>query len=143
MKAKKNQEKNQEMSYFEIMKNGVAELDKKANEYLSDKEFISNDEILERLWKYCLELFYANGGEKDQSGILDFENLNWENLPWWARSALDGHLPYSSIPENGSLNFSLGFSSASFDAHLRNLFEIAEGRENKELDFPFLFKIKG
>ena len=140
--VKNNHSENNELNYFQLMQKGVEELDKKADKYLSDKEFIPNDEILNRIWKYCLELFFANGGKEDELGFLIFENLNWENLPWWVADGLDGHLPYCSVPINGSLNFSLGFSSSSFDAHLRNLLEIAEGREKNELDFPYLFTIK-
>lgn len=39
-----------------------------------------------------------------------------------------------------SLGFALGYSPAAQDARLRNILEIAEGRETVELDFPIVFK---
>jgi hypothetical protein len=57
-------------------------------------------------------------------------------LEWVNEQIEDGGMPYAVMPRNGSLHFVIGFSVVSRDAHLRNVMEIAEGRETDELDFP-------
>lgn len=123
------------MNYFEALSAECDKLTEKANEYLSRLPFMPNDKVAERLWEIAIEIGKKNG-LKTEENYLVFKDLNWEILPEWVANTLDGWLPYGDIPRNGSLHFSLGFSSASQDAHLRNLLEIAEGRETNELDFP-------
>ena len=76
-----------------------------------------------RIWKIAADLFAQH-------------KENWDNLPEWAANVIDNGVPYCSSPKNGSLFYSLGYSVVSRDAHLRNLLEIAEGRETQELNFP-------
>lgn len=103
----------------------AAELDSLGQAYLDSLPFVSNEEICERVWKRANEVFAAAGED-------------WEAVPEWVANTMDGYIPYSQIPRNGSLHFSLGFSVVSLEAHLRNLLEIAEGRTSVELDFPVL-----
>jgi hypothetical protein len=58
--------------------------------------------------------------------------------PWWVNEVCDGHIPFSSIPSNRSLYFTLGWAITANDACLRNLLEIAEGRETMELTLSTL-----
>lgn len=123
-------------SYFRELAAAADELTAKADAYMAGKEFIPNDQVIDRIWAACLKLFERHGGRYSGGGTLLFDGLDWESLPWWAAQTLDGGMPYASIPRDGSLGFSLGFSPASQDAHLRNIMEIAEGRETEELNFP-------
>lgn len=125
--------------YFTELKEGAEQLDALAEVYMEDKEFLPNDAVMDRIWEACLRLFKKHGGYYD-GGHLRFDRLDWDRLPWWAAQTLDGWMPYSSVPRNGSLGFALGYSPASMDAHLRNILEIAEGREHRELDFPITYK---
>lgn len=113
------------MNYFEAIRTRCEELDKLGQAYLDKFEFLPNDQVLDRIWNKAQALFEAAGEDFDK-------------LPEWAAEAMDGHIPYSSPPRNGSLYCSMGWSVVAQDAHLRNQLEIAEGRETKELDFPVL-----
>lgn len=126
------------MNYFKEISDRCDEITEKASKYLEGLPFIPNDEVVERIWKKALEIGEKHGLTYNESGSILFENLKWENLPEWAASSLDGWVPYSVIPKNGSIYFSLAFSVVSQEAHLRNLLEIVEGRETKELDFPVI-----
>ena len=123
------------MSVFDELIQGAEELTEKANAYMEGKEFLPNNEVTDRIWKASLKLFERHGGKFSENDTLLFDGLDWEALPWWAAQTLDGWMPYSAVPRNGSLKFSLGFSPAALDANLRNIMEIAEGRETEELDF--------
>mgnify|MGYP003975297233 FL=1 len=100
-------------------------LTKKANKYLSKLPEISNQDVADKLAKISFKLFKE-------------AKEDWRAIPWWAGDIMDGHMPYWGVPRNGSLHYSLGFSMSSQEAHLRNLLEIAEGRESKELDFSLI-----
>ena len=113
------------MNYFKAITTRCEELDKLGQAYLDRFEFLPNDQVLDRIWAKAWELFEAAG--KD-----------FKKIPEWAASAVDGHIPYSAPPRNGSLYYLMGWSVVAQDAHLRNQLEIAEGRETKELDFPVL-----
>lgn len=115
------------MNYFDAISHRAAQLDELGQNYLNKFEFLSNDEILTRLWKIANDKFDSIG--RDWNKI--------DSIPEWMGSFLDGRTPYSPS-NNGSLYYSLGYSVISADAHLRNLLERAEGREIKELDFPCL-----
>ena len=121
---------------------GAEDLDRKAEAYLSDKEFIPSPDVAERIWQASLRLFKKHGGTCSDKGYMRFAELDWDALPWWAAQTLDGWMPYSGPPRNGSLGTLLGYSAASLDAHLRNIMEIAEGRETEELYFPVTFTEK-
>lgn len=88
-------------------------------------EFIPNEEICSRIYNKALELF-------------TMADEDWDKIPEWAAYVMDGYIPYSTKSHNGSIFHALGFSCVSQDAHLRNLLEIVEGRETKELDFPII-----
>jgi hypothetical protein len=115
------------MDYFTQVKNRCDELDKLANAYLAKFEFLPNDQVMDRIHAVAFKIF------KDA-------NEDWDAVPEWVASCMDGWMPYTGY-SNGSLHFALGFSVASQDAHLRNLMEIAEGRETKELDFPVVAEV--
>jgi len=105
------------MNYFSAIAKRAEELNALGQEYLDKLPFMSNDDICQRLWDIAWEI--------DAS---DQEN------PDWVWSTVDGGIPYGSVPRNGSLYFSLGWAPVANDACLRNLLEVAEGRETKELD---------
>lgn len=113
------------MNYFEAISFRCSQIDDLASNYLSRLPFLSNEEVLDRLWVKACEIWESNGKEFNQKS------------PEWVENWMDGWPPYST-PNNGSLYFSLGWSLVSQDAHLRNLLERAEGREKEELNFPIL-----
>ena len=117
------------MTYFEKISAECDKLTQKANKYLSGLEFIPNDQVMNRIYAKAKEIFFE-------------ANENWDAVPEWVAQTMDGWMPYSTIPRNGSIGFALGYSPASQDAHLRNLLEIVEGRETKELDFPVVVDYK-
>jgi hypothetical protein len=115
------------MNYFAAISFRCQQIDDLAQAYLNQFEFMSNPDILEKLWEVSQEKFKAI-------------NNDWERcseLPEWMINFLDGWTPYAPS-KNGSLYHALGCSCLSADAHLRNLFERTMGRETKELPFPIL-----
>lgn len=113
------------MNYFEQLTKRCNQLNEKGNAYLDTLPFLPNDEVCDRIYKAAQRIFQE-------------ANEDWESIPDWVASAMDGWIPYAALPKNGSLHYSLGWAVASQDAHLRNLLERAEGRETKELNFPVL-----
>jgi len=113
------------MDYFQAIAFRVEEIDRLANAYLSKFDFLSNDQIMERVHTAAWKIFKEH-------------NEDWNSVPEWVASTCDGWMPYASVSRNGSIYHALAFSMPSQDAHLRNLLEIAEGRETKELDFPVM-----
>ena len=109
--------------YFKMISDRADELTRLANDYLNKFDFLTNDEICQKIYKKAWELFK----QADE---------NFNAIPEWVALTVDGWMPYTCRSRNGSLHYTLGFSPASQDAHLRNLLEIAEGRETKELPFP-------
>jgi hypothetical protein len=96
---------------------------KRAQAYLDALPFLPNDEVCERLCTKAWEIFEAH-------------NEDFDAVPWWVAQIADYHIPYGpSHTRNGSLAFAMGFSPVAKDARLRNLLEIAEGRETAEVDF--------
>src|ERR1035441_3585004 len=114
------------MNYFAAIAFRTEQLDALAQTYLDKFEFMSNDQILTRLWTFS-EKQFKDKCNKDWSLI--------ERLPEWAQNFLDGWTPYAP-PSSGSLYSALAYSMVSNDAHLRNLLERTEGRETAELTFP-------
>ncbi len=110
------------MNPFERISEEAEKLTEKANKYLDGLEFLTNGAVCKRIYKAAKIIFERN-------------NEDWDKVPEWVADTMDGWIPYSKIPHNGSINFVLSFSSAAQDAHLRNLLERVEGRETKELDF--------
>jgi hypothetical protein len=119
------------MHYFEAITFRCNQIDELAQAYLDKFEFMSNDDILERLWKIANDRFDTIGRDWNKIHLI----------PEWMGDFLDGWTPYAPS-KNGSLYYSLGYSAISADAHLRNLLERAEGRETKKLDFPILAEKK-
>ena len=110
--------------YFGLLSWKCDRLTEKAQKYLDSLPPISNDDCIQGIWEKAQEIFAKNDEDFDK-------------VPWWVADTMDYHMPYTNIPKDGSLGFSFGFSIVSFEAHLRNLLEIAQNRETKELDFPF------
>lgn len=113
------------MNYFQAIAFRVEQIDELANAYLKKFEFLPNDQIMDRIHAAAYKIF------KDK-------NEDWGAVPDWVSSTMDGWMPYTPGSRNGSLYHSIALSLPSQDAHLRNLLEIAEGRETKELDFPIM-----
>jgi hypothetical protein len=111
------------MGYFAAIVKRCSELDELGQNYLSRLEFLSRDAICERIWNKANTLFRAAGEDFDK-------------VPDWVASTVDGYIPYSCMSRNGRLYYKLGYSVVAQDALLRNLLEIVEGRESIELDFP-------
>lgn len=128
--------------YFKQLVAGAETLDAKADAYMASKPFLPNDEVIDRIWAVCLRLFKEHGGRYEGDTMV-FADLAWDDLPWWAAQSLDGWMPFVGESKNGSLAYALGHSAASRDAHLRNIMEIAEGRETEELTFPVTFALPG
>jgi hypothetical protein len=103
--------------YFSAISKRADELNAIGQTYLDKLPFMSNDAICQRLWDIAWEIDAAGGENPD-----------------WVESTLDSHIPYGVIPRGGSLYFSLGFAAVANDACLRNLLEVAEGRETEKLD---------
>lgn len=113
-------------SYWEAIAIRVAELDSLAQTYLDKFEFVTNDEMLQRIWDAA-----------NQSLINHNDDFN--AIPEWAANVLEGGLSFYCNPsKNGSIYYALALSVVSKDAHLRNLLERAEGRETQELEFAII-----
>lgn len=109
------------MNYFDAISKRAAELDAIGQGYLDKLPFMSNGDVIKRLFEIAFEI--------DRS---DQEN------PEWVDEAIDGFLPYSRVPKNGSIYFSLGWACTANDACLRNMLEVAEGRETDTLNLMTL-----
>lgn len=131
------------MNYFKALIKGAEELTERANEYLKDKPFISNDEVVKRIDKKVREVAVESGilEIKPDGEVWFNEDVSWDELPWWAIEVLDGHIPYAATPNNGSLKFLLGFSPAALDANLRSLLEVAEGRASDLIELPTVAEV--
>lgn len=114
------------MNYFDAIDFRVNQLNELGQKYLNKFTFMSNDEILARLWEIADKLF-------DEKSGRDWNKCHL--IPEWAINFLDGWTPYLP-PDRGSLYSLLAFAMVSNDAHLRNLLERAENREKNELNFP-------
>lgn len=115
------------MSLFQKIRESGERLDRLGQEYLDRFEFLDNLTVCLRIAQACER----------------WRGFPVEVLPWFMESVLwDDWMPYCHTPHNGSLHFSLGYSVVSRDAHLRNLLEIVEGRETRELDFPVIEKLE-
>ena len=110
------------MDYFSAIKRRADELNEEGKKYLSNLPFMSNQDVLDKLWKIANEKY-------------DYDRWckSFDNCPWWVDAIFDGLAPYGEC-NNGSLYYMLGRAVVAEDALLRNLLEIAEGRESKELE---------
>ena len=98
--------KGETMNYFEAISHRADELNVEGQSYLDRLPFMDNEAVCERLYELAVEI-------DEQPG---------EN-PDWVDSTLDGHIPFGSVPRNGSLFFTMGFAVSANDARLRNLLE--------------------
>lgn len=114
--------------YLQQLMDGADELSAKGEAYLRNLPFLPNNEVAERIFKRAWEIFKASGEDFDA-------------VPDWVASSVDGTVPYASESRNGSLAYLMGYSPEARDARLRNLLEIAEGRETQELDFDFVYVV--
>ena len=115
------------MNYFDAIAKRVDEIDKLAQKYLEQFEFIPSDKIAKRIWKNAWATFKATGED-------------FEKCPEWAANIVDWNgVPFTPDSErNGSLYHALALSLVSRDAHLRHLLEVSEGRTNGNLGFPVM-----
>jgi len=105
------------MNYFAAISKRADELTARAQAYLDGLPFMPNDNVMGRLWEIAQAIDTADGENPD-----------------WVDSTLDGWIPFSGVPRDGSLFFALGYSPTAQDARLRNLLEVAERRENVTLE---------
>lgn len=102
------------MNYFAAISRRADELNQLGEKYLQKLPFMSNHKICKRLWAIAAKI-----------------DKSTETNPDWVDSTLDHSIPFASPPRNGSLYFSLGFAITAQDAKLRNLLEVAEGRDSE------------
>ncbi len=105
------------MNYFSAIAKRASELDDIAQKYLDSLPFIPDPECVQRIYKEALKIFKEN-------------NENWNKVPEWVASSVDGYMPFSAPPIPGSMYVSLGHSPVARSANLRMLLEYAEGRRN-------------
>lgn len=106
-----------------------------AQAYLDTLPFIPSDECCERIWKWAWD-----NVAKDEQGHVDWPEDGWDDtdprsLPY---EILDGGIPFSNVPRNGSLQYALGWSIVAQDANLRSLLEFVEGRQSEWIRFKCL-----
>jgi len=118
------------MNYFNAIIKRADELNQQAQEYLDGLELISNLECIERIDKKAQEIWDE---AKKQYG----EDV-WDHVPSWVADIMDCWFPYTNVPKDGSIYFSLGFSPVALDANLRKLLEHAEGRTENIDPFPLV-----
>lgn len=104
------------MDYFTAISHRCNQLTEISQAYLDKLPFIPNDEVMERIW---------NAAQKYEAE-LDAD-IDWDSVPEWAARTLDGWMPYSQEPRNGSIYFALGYSVVAQEANLRRLLEYVEG----------------
>jgi hypothetical protein len=115
------------MSYFNELAKQVGALDKLANEYLNQFDFMSTNAMCERIWQKSWEIYNAHNEDIDLVPEIYRDAV---------QCVIDGSIPYLTYAlKPGSLKKSLGLSTTSVDAHLRNLMERLEGRTTSELAF--------
>jgi len=107
---------------FSYLEKFVEEIDKAAEKFLSQFEFVPSDDMAQDIWSRAIALYKNN----DES---------FDNLPDWACDVLDCGVPYCGT-NNGSLWYALGYSVISQDAHLRCFWENIKNDTNYILPFP-------
>lgn len=72
---------------------------------------------------------------------------DWDKIdeyPWWVGQTVDHGVPCSSVPHNGSLACTMGYSVESAELHVRAMLEYCRG--NKEIqslmDYPLVAKVE-
>lgn len=123
------------MNYFSKISEGCDKLTEIGQTYLDSLPFIPSGEAAERIWNKARSIFDSLGG--DEKAWED------ENLPQWVADTMDWAVPYTQIPRNGSLHYSLGWSVVAQEANLRALLEYVEGREPEQRKFQMLADLPG
>jgi len=109
------------MSYFKQISENCETLSDIADNYLKSLPYIDNDSCIKRIWDWaCSQM------ESDGTGYFIFNGKND-----FAEQIVDSGVPYSEIPTNGSLRYSLGWSVTAQEANLRSLLEFVEGRQSE------------
>jgi hypothetical protein len=116
------------MSYFNLIVEECNKLNLKAQTYLDSLPFIDNDTLINKIWSWAWEQM-----DKDQNGYVIFNGKN--SL---AEEIIDEGVPYTKIPNNSSIHYSLGWAIVAQDANLRSLYEFIEGRQTEQLTFKML-----
>jgi|LakMenE01Jun11ns_1017448.scaffolds.fasta_scaffold9939222_1 hypothetical protein len=118
------------MGYLDELTKKAEVLDKLADCYLEQFDFMTTDAMCERIWNKSWEIYKAHSEDVDLVPELYRDEVE---------CVVDGTMPYlASALKPGSLKKSLGLSMASVDAHLRNLLERLEGRTQQQLAFGFI-----
>ena len=119
------------MGYFTDISNKCTELSKTAQVYLDKYDFISSQDCISRIWSWA----WSNM-DKDEDGNPIFNGKNE-----LAEDIVDGGVPYSVPPKNGSIHYSLGWSIVAQEANLRSLLEFVEGRQKEWIKFQCLVEL--
>jgi len=112
------------MNYFAAIAKRSEELNDMAQVYLDSLPFISDPDCVGMIWEKANEIFKA-------------ANENWAKVPEWVADSMDGYVPFSQSPSNGSLYVTLGHAVTARSANLRML-EYAYGRRSTLDYFPTL-----
>ena len=80
--------------YFSELVRCSKELDALGEAYLARLPEMMDDDVAERLWRLAHTTF------------PDPEFIGWENIPAWAESILDYHMPFYGPTRDGSLGHS-------------------------------------
>ncbi len=123
------------MSYFTDLVNASKELDKLAAPYCENRPDWSLEDIAgencKLAWKWV----------KDNNIDLD-KAEDWDKMPEIIANIVDGWVPFSSPSNNGSLNYTLGLSLVSLEAHAWALYDYLSGKtQSCELPFELVAKI--
>lgn len=114
------------MGYFTQISTHCTLLNEIGQKYLDTLPFISNEEVIQLIWTKAYDIFESMG------------RWECEDLPDWVADTIDSGVPYSEIPRNGSLHYSLGFATTAQDACLRAYLEWVEGRDTELKSFQTL-----
>jgi hypothetical protein len=120
------------MNLFSKISEDCNQLTEVAQRYLDTLPFISNDDCIERIWVWA-----CNQMDKDEKGYFVFNGKNG-----LAEDIVDSGVPFSVLPKNGSLVYSLGWSVTAQDANLRSLLEFVEGRQTEWVKFKCLVDLE-
>ncbi len=111
------------MNYFEAIAKRCAELDALAEERMKGLPFISCPDMVDFLWVEAHRIFKT-------------ENEDWDAVPDWVGYAMDGFIPFTQPPHNGSIYHALGFSMQAMEYNLRLYYEaVKAGRDPDGQEF--------
>lgn len=120
------------MSYFKRISDECTKLSETAQKYLDKLEFIDSELCCRKIWDWaCSQM------DEDERGYFVFNGKNE-----LAEYIVDSGIPFSEMPSNGSLHYSLGWSIVAQDANLRSLLEFVEGRQKEWVKFECLVDLE-